>query len=345
LSVYLIDPLQDERWNELLVRHRGASIFHTRGWLQALSRTYGFAPIVLSTSPPNQDLENGLVLCPVNSRLTGKRLVSVPFSDHCEPLVSTPEELAELKDCLVGWKNKNGWGYIEIRPVCQLDSQAASPFVKAKEFVLHRLKLDSAISEIFQGFHKDSVQRKIRRAEREELEYEEGRSDALLQKFYYLLLKTRRRQQSLPQPLDWFRNLIDTLGDLLKIRIVSRGEVTFASILTIRCKNSLVYKYGCSDSRYNNLGGTHLLFWRAIQEAKTAGLQEFDFGRSDIGAPGLITFKDRWGAARQTLTYWNYPGAHSHFLPVVQSLVRPLLKVAPDLLLRLAGTLLYRHAG
>ncbi len=345
LSVYLIDPIQDERWNEFLKRHPRASIFHTRGWLQALSRTYGFAPTVLSTSSPNQDLENGLVLCSVNSRLTGNRLVSVPFSDHCEPLVNTPEELAELKDFLVEWKNENAWEYVEIRPLSQLAPQAAAPFVTTKEFVLHRLTLDSTISEIFQKLHKNSVQRKIRRAEREELDYEEGQSDALVEKFYHLLLRTRRRQQSLPQPIAWFRNLIDTLGDSLKIRVASKGKATVASILTIRYKNSLVYKYGCSDARYNYLGGTHLLFWRAIQEAKAAGLQEFDLGRSDVGALGLITFKERWGAARQPLMYWNYRGAQSHFLSVFQPLIGPLFQVAPDFCLRLAGTLLYRHAG
>lgn len=269
----------------------------------------------------------------------------MPFSDHCDPLVSTPEELADLKDYLVRWRDESKCSYIEIRPVRHWEVEAIAPFVKASEFVSHRLKLDLPIGEIFQGFHKDSVQRKIRRAERERLDYEAGRSDALLQKFYGLLLKTRRRQLTLPQPLGWFRNLIDTLGDSLQIRVASRGDVTLASILTIRYKRSLVYKYGCSDSRYNNLGGTHLLFWKAIQEANAAGFQEFDLGRSDISASGLITFKDRWGATRQTLTYWSYPEAHRSFFAGFQPLLKPLVKLMPDRLLQISGTLLYRHAG
>jgi CelD/BcsL family acetyltransferase involved in cellulose biosynthesis len=345
LSVYLIDPLQDDRWEEFLERRHGSSIFHSRRWLKALKRTYGFEPVVLSTSSANQELENGLVFCRVKSRLRGRRLVSVPFSDHCEPLLSTAEEFAELKDYLVRWRDKGEYGYIEIRPVRPLDLETTAPFVKANEFVVHRLNLNLPIDEIFDGFHKDSIQRKIRRAERERLHCEEGRSDTLLQKFYELLIKTRRRQQSLPQPLDWFRNLVDTLGDSLQIRVASKGNIPLASIFTIRYKESLVYKYGCSDSRYNNLGGTHLLFWKAIQEANSAGLQELDLGRSDIGASGLITFKDRWGAAQQILTYWSYPGANANFFTGFQPLLKPLFKLAPDRLLQLAGTLLYRHAA
>ena len=47
--------------------------------------------------------------------------------------------------------------------------------------------------------------------------------------------------------------------------------------------------------------------WKAIQEAKNDQLDEFDMGRSDCDNPGLIAFKDRWGAARSTLSYLRYP--------------------------------------
>ena len=68
-----------------------------------------------------------------------------------------------------------------------------------------------------------------------------------------------------------------------------------AGMLTLRHGDTLVYKYGCSNRSFNNLGGMHLLYWQAIQEAKAAGLRRFDFGRTDIDQQGLITFKKRWG--------------------------------------------------
>ena len=36
MNVYEIDPTTDERWEGLLQSHPRASIFHTRGWLEAL---------------------------------------------------------------------------------------------------------------------------------------------------------------------------------------------------------------------------------------------------------------------------------------------------------------------
>src|SRR5262249_25321288 len=146
--------------------------------------------------------------------------------------------------------------------------------------------------------HKDSTQRKIRRAEREGLTYEDGRSAPLLNAFFGLLLVTRRRHQLPPQPKQWFQNLIDCFGESLKIRVASKDGRPIAAILTLRHKNTLLYKYGGSCVECNNMGGMHLLLWKSIQEAKQYGLRKFDLGRSDYENTGLITFKDRWGGTR-----------------------------------------------
>src|ERR1700719_16804 len=92
LCCYQLDPTQDLRWAELVRRHPKASAFHAVAWLQALRRTYGYEPVVFTTSPPTGELKNGLVFCCINSWLTGRRLVSLPFSDHCEPLCDSAED-------------------------------------------------------------------------------------------------------------------------------------------------------------------------------------------------------------------------------------------------------------
>src|SRR5262245_41581700 len=86
-GIWAIDPLCDERWAELIASHPSASVFHRCGWLAALQLSYGFEPIAFTTSSPTEPLTNALLFCKVRSWLTGSRLVSLPFSDHCEPLV------------------------------------------------------------------------------------------------------------------------------------------------------------------------------------------------------------------------------------------------------------------
>jgi hypothetical protein len=346
MNVYEIDPVRDERWDELLQKHRDASIFHTRGWLEALQQTYHYKPVAFTTSPAGSPLTNGIPFCQISSWLSGPRLVSLPFSDHCAPLLGSADELPYVLGYLREKLGAEKWSYIEIRPRDSVVTGDA-PFEKNKSFFFHKLDLRPSLDEIFQSFHRDCVQRKIERAARERLTCEEGRSDSLLTQFYHLLLMTRRRHGLPPQPVDWFRNILDCVGDPAKIRVASKNGRPVASILTLRYKHVLVYKYGCSDHRFSNLGGTQLLFWNAIQEAKREQVNEFDMGRSDCDDAGLVAFKDRWGAARTELAYLRYPVASFHRVAEARHtrISKYVWSHVPDGVLAAAGRALYRHMG
>ena len=346
MTVYSLDPLEDPRWAEFVQRHPRASVFHTPGWLEALRRTYGYEPVVYTTSLPRAELTNGLVFCRVRSWLTGRRLVSLPFSDHCEPLVHNSEELSALIRSVELSRKQERWKYVEMRSTSP-ELQLEGGFHTAKTFYLHRLDLRPSLDALLRSFDKDCVQRKIRRAEREGLTYEGGRSESLLQKLYGLLRITRRRHHLPPQPLDWFRNLVDCLGEDACIRIASKGSQPVAGILTLSHGKRMVYKYGGSDARLNNLGGMALLFWKAIQDAKQAGAEEFDLGRSDCDNAGLIAFKDRWAADRSNLTNWRCPAAAKPSLTDGWRIqfAKQISSRLPDGVLTLAGKLLYRHMG
>ena len=349
-NIYEIQPLCDQRWTSLVQSHPRSSVFHSTNWLSALQNTYGYEPFVVTTSPPNAPLTNGLVFCRIRSGLTGCRLVSLPFSDHCEPLVSNPGEPGDLLfDAMymhMKQQVRHGeWKYIELRPVVY-EPSSHTELSRGIKYFVHRLDLRPSARELFCNFHKDCVQRKIRRAEREKLQFEEGTSEELLRKFYRLLVMTRRRQYLPPQPLKWFRGLIASFGNDLKIRVASKDGVAVASTLTLTHKKTVVYKYGCGDAAFNRLGGTALLFWKTIQDAKEHGFEELELGRSDVDNLGLIAFKEHWGATRTLISYWSYP-PESTELPSVwkHTLARHLVPTLPDIALETIGKLLYKHIG
>lgn len=345
-TLFHIDPLHDSRWPGFVDRHPDASVFHTRGWLQALVTTYGYRSLVFTSSGPGLPLTNGVVCCQVNSWLTGRRLVSLPFSDHCDPLVSSGEELHALLGSLRHELEKRDWQYIELRPRSAFETSDVG-FEQIPMFYSHSLDLRCSSEVIFNNFHRDSVRRKINRATREGLTYEEGRSPALLKEFYRLQLLTRRRHLLPPQPYNWFQNLIAFLGEQVKIHVASKDGQPIASILTLRYKNRLLYKYGCSDARFHNLGGMPYLFWKAIQDAKHNGAEELDLGRSGLNDEGLIRFKEHLGSRRALITYWRYSdGASLGILPKwKEQLAKSLFRKMPDGLLSFTGRMLYRHMG
>jgi hypothetical protein len=345
VTVYTVDPLRDSRWEEFVGNHEFSSVFHSRSWLEAIQQTYGYTPIVYTTSPPSSPLSNGIVLCKIKSWLTGRRMVSLPFSDHCEPLLNNEIAEAAIMKELKNTVDAGTWKYIELRPMGELSIRDGA--MKRPPCYLHMLDLRPSLEELFRGFHKDCVQRKIRRAEREALVYEHGNSERLLKAFYRLMIKTRRRHQLPPQPIQWFRNLAACMGDQLEIRVAFKDGKEIASILTVQHKNVIVYKYGCSDEAFQNLGGTPLLFWKAISEAKAAGLTCMDFGRSDTDNPGLIAFKDRWGAKSSMLTYvrWSHKQEKEVGEKRSSGVIKQLFALMPDSLLEATGRILYRHVG
>ena len=351
-TAHEIDPLTDPRWDRFLQQNPRASVFHSLPWLQALRRTYGHRPVAYTTSAPHEDLENALVFCRVESWLTGRRLVSLPFSDSCELLVNDAFELRILLADLENRSRREKWRYVEIRPLDSLEAREATMQpCSTQEYTYHRLDLSPDLDTLFRNFHKDSIQRKVRRAERERVEYREGTLD-VLDDFYYLLMITRKRHRIPPQPINWYRNLIACFGDALKIRMTFKDGRAIAGMLTLQYKDTMTYKYGGSDPDYNKYGSIHLLFWKAIQEAKNSRLRVFDFGRTDADQSGLITFKGRWGATQSRLIYSRYslPGKNAGLLDPATGtwktrLAKRVFARMPRSLLTAIGDRLYRHVG
>ncbi len=159
MSVYQIDPVQDPRWLEFLARHPRAAVFDCPEWLEALRRTYGYDPFVLTTSPPGAELTNGLPACRVKSWLTGRRFVSLPFSDHCEPLVDRFEELYEMQSFLTQEVRRGKWKYVEIRP-CNSAARAdehPNGFQATRAYYFHKLDLSPSLEELFRRAGPESL--------------------------------------------------------------------------------------------------------------------------------------------------------------------------------------------
>ena len=345
-TVHVLDPLRDPRWPGLVERHSAASVFHSRGWLRALQMTYGYEPLAVTTSRPTEPLTNALLCCVVRSWVTGDRVVSLPFTDHCEPLVEHIEQLRALCDHLETLRRTRGWKYAEMRTSGAFFGTTEN-FRECTVYQWHRLDLRSSLDALYGGFHKDCIRRRISHAERQRLRYEEGQNGSLVRSFYDLIVLTRSRKHLPPPPLEWFLNLFACMGKDLCIRVAFNKNRPIAGILTMNHGNTMYYKYGGSDAGFNSLGATPMLFWRAIQAAKSAGMEELDLGRSDVENQGLIRFKERWGAQGVRLTVWRSP--IDEVSPSLERLKMRMAKTAcasvPHKMLVLAGRLMYRHVG
>ena len=291
-----------------------------------------------------------MVLCRVSSWITGNRLVSVPFADHCEPLLADDHDFSEFMVYLQAKCDRRHWKYVEFRPLSGSQEREYGlqeyGLQASNTYWVHRLDTTSGVEQLEYGLHKNSFQRKLRRARVEKLSYDVGNSAQLIEEFYHLLLTTRRRHHLLPQPRKWFKNLVACMAEMVQIRLARKNGIPIAAMLTLRHGSTVVFKYGCSDARFHNLGGVPFLFWKLIEDCKASGVESIDLGRTDMTNHGLIAFKDRLGAARELLTYYRYTRLKTSGLPVWDSSgLQGLVSFAPDWVLSTAGRLVYRHVG
>jgi CelD/BcsL family acetyltransferase involved in cellulose biosynthesis len=345
MNINITDPLTDPRWEDFVAHHALASPFHQRGWLQALYRTYGYTPFVLTSARKGEPMADGVVLCHVSSWMTGTRMVSLPFSDHCEPLVGFPQCLSEFTSWMRRECDSREWKYVEMRPLSPIHSEEIG-LHPSKSYCFHKLDLRPRLDQLFRNLHKDSVQRRVTRAEREKLSYSEGRSEVLVDEFHRLMLMTRRRHQSLPQPRGWFKNLVECMGDRVQIRMATKSGTPIAAMLTLRHGTSVTYKYGCSDERFHNFGAMPFLFWRLIEESKASGVETIDLGRSDLNQTSLIAFKDKLGTTKKLLQYFRYPReSKPRWAAWGEQVSRQIFAILPNAVCSTAGRLMYRHMG
>jgi lipid II:glycine glycyltransferase (peptidoglycan interpeptide bridge formation enzyme) len=336
-----INPLEDPRWEDLFVKHPSASVFHSSPWIKALRETYGYQPLAITSVDESAEGIGAIVFCRVESGFTVMRLVLILFADHFEPLFMSRSGIHELLHALAKEFQGSGYRYIEVRPRTEL-AEGKTERV-ASEYWLHLLNLSPSVESLFSDLHKSCIQRKIIRAERDGVKIEKGNNPELLKVFFHLFVQHRRRLGLPPQPFEWFKNLAEFFGDKLSILVARDKAVPAGAVLTISHNKTQVYKYGCSDRRYTASGAMPLLMWRVIQEAKEAGFDSLDLGRSDLGDVGLVTFKDRLGAEKRKIKYLRF--GNEHRTKSAGRVSKVVFSHMPEKLLIASGRFLYKHIG
>ena len=87
----------------------------------------------MTSAQPGERLEDGAVFCRVVSWITGTRLVSLPFADHCEPLVRHLGEYLDYAEWLRTECDRGHCNYVELRSLLPLPMDSggltAEPFL------------------------------------------------------------------------------------------------------------------------------------------------------------------------------------------------------------------------
>lgn len=349
LQPVIIDPITDERWDPFVDAHPHRLVFHTSAWARVLSETYGYTPRYHALADESGMLRAAWPSMLVKSRLTGRRLVSLPFCDECHPLVRSTEEGELLLSSLFVDLRQSRSSRLEVRGWPE-DSSPPGQLVASPNYFRHRIDLSQGIDAVFKNA-STNMRRCVRKAEREGVVVRRGESAGDLLAFYQLNLKLRRRHGMLPQPFSFFESIQRHLlsrgtGYILLAEV--RG-MPVAGVMCLRHNGTSIDKFAVSDDAYWEYRGNHLALWRSLEIECERGAHAFDLGRSDANAEGLRRFKEGWGAERLDLPYFYYPEPAGLSLGDPSGKKKQLLEIfaqrAPDAAFVAAGQILYRHLG
>jgi hypothetical protein len=338
-SVQIVDPLAIPDWDSLVSSLPGHSFFHSAAWARVLEQSYGYKPVYFA-KVENGQLRGLLPMMEVNSWLTGKRGVSLPFSDMCDGL----GDLQSLWDSAVQEGKKRGWKHIEVRgPNVNVEAAASESFYD------HVLSLTSNEEKVFATF-ESSVRRAIRKGEKAGVKLEISHRLESVHEFYSLHCQTRKKHGVPPQPFSFFesfhRNVIAHNHGFVVIAKFE-GRPIAASVF-VHFGTRAIYKYGASDENYQNFRGANLVMWHAIQWYARAGYTDFGFGRTDTSNEGLRRFKLGWGAEERSLRYFKYDLHAQRFVSgkgEPSHLRMQVFQRTPIPIARMIGSVLYRHVA
>jgi CelD/BcsL family acetyltransferase involved in cellulose biosynthesis len=286
-------------------------------------------------------LAAGLPVAFVRSRLTGARLISLPFSDACQPLYDPTTELEPPALAAAVAKERERTGLpLEVRS----DLGGAPGGVVVPRYAQHRLLLDRDVESVERRFTKAQVKRGIAKAVREGVTIEWRQDGSALGRFYSMHMATRQHQGVPTQPRRFILRLSELFDAGLGFVLLARHEGRdIAGAVFLTAGNTLTYKYGASRRRHLGLRPNNLLFMEAIRWGCQHGLRTLDFGRTDPENEGLLAFKRSWGAEESPLAYTYLGGREPDRAPrFSQRAMRTIIQHSPPALGRLVGEALYR---
>jgi lipid II:glycine glycyltransferase (peptidoglycan interpeptide bridge formation enzyme) len=240
------------------------------------------------------------------------------------------------------------WKYLELRNCTGLQEirKEASPSVS---FYSHTLGLSGNTDQLFARF-ESSVRRAIRRSEKSGVTVETSQSPEAIREFYRLHCQTRKTHGLPPQPLKFFLNiqkhvLSENMGMVVSAK---HNNHTVASAVFFHFGSEAVYKFGASDSKFQDLRPNNLVMWEAVQRYAKMGIATLNFGRTSLTNEGLRRYKLGWGTQEKTMEYHKFDFRQDAFVrgqDQASGWHNNVFRALPLFAAKWCGAFLYKHTA
>lgn len=344
MAEVIADAATDPRWGRLTTT-QPSSVFHCQPWLRVLTDTYGFrvhAHVLGDTDRPHA----GLAYVDVRDFLD-RRIVSLPFSDFCDPLAATAAQWHALVDGLLDEGCR-----VHLRCMHTTFPLDDDRFTVVDRALWHAIDVQRDEDEIWSDL-PGSARRALRKSHGQDVTVRIAEDEADLRAFFELHLRVRKNKYGLlAQPYALFVNIWEQFlssdrGAL--ILAVTDGRV-IGGCLFLEWQDVLYYKFNASDHAHLSARPNDRVLWEGIRLAQKRGLHRIDLGLTDTAQDGLVRYKRKYATDEKVITLLRHDVAgraidHDdearHMLRDVTRLLTD--PTVPDDVTERAGAALYRY--
>lgn len=295
--MHVVSDVNPAAWDAFVSAHPDATAYHQWAWRGVFERAFGHETLYLAA------LEDGgiagvLPLVLFRSRVFGRFAVSLPFVNYGGICATSSVAAGLLEDAARTAALRLDLAHVELRHLAR-----QRPALPAREHKVTML-LPLASDATAQWSRVDRKARnQVRKAEGSGLTVRSGGAE-LLDTFYSVFARNMRDLGTPVYSRRFFREVLDTFPDAVRVFIVDAGGVPAAGAITLRHRDTVQVPWASSLREYLAQCPNNLLYWRIIEDAIAAGAATLDFGRSTAGE-GTFRFKQQWGAMPHPL-YWEY---------------------------------------
>jgi CelD/BcsL family acetyltransferase involved in cellulose biosynthesis len=344
MNIVYVDPRTDIHWQKLVEQHQ-SDAFHSPAWMRVLGDTYDFevnALVLLDNSgEPKAGIPFGQI-----ADIRGERIVTLPFSDYCDPLVGEIDHWQRLVEPLLEQHCP-----ITIRCLHNPMPLTDERFKQVNKAKWHSLNLQEDLDTLWSGLHS-SARRAVRKAQKQGVVVQTAQDVETLRAFFGLHLEVRKyKYRLLAQPYRFFENIwhhfIEPGHGALKVAFYDGNIV--GGVLFLEWKDGLYYKFNASAATELSVRPNDLLIWEGIQYGKAKNYSFLDFGLSDWDQEGLVRYKRKFASEEKTISFLRYEpnGGPPQQAQQLGALLPQLTQLfteesVPDHVTEMAGDVLYQ---
>lgn len=311
---FVLEP-EDSRWAQYAAGHPQALPYHHPSWIRVLREAFGYGNATLGCADSAGRLCGILPLLEKKSILTGLRLSSLPHTPVAGPLASDADSLRALLSAAADRVDHGQARWLQLKISGTGLDAPMDGFSRLEWDPSYVLDLAGSPQDMRFGNarHHSAIARAVRKAARLGVTVRPASSRADVRRWYRLYLQTMRAHGIPPRPLRLFELMWDVLAPLDRMRLLLAERRTggtpglLAGSLYLMHGQTVIFAFNGRDRGQLEFRPNDAIHWTAIMDACAAGFRRYDFGEATDGNPGLLAFKEKWGAKPVNLYRYHYP--------------------------------------